>query len=185
MTRPVSRALGILSGLTLAVALTGCDVPNVPLTDLPDAIGSSGPTLQGSLQDVETTGQVRVGLLGATGAGKPSMELRSAAVTGNNFSLTLPAIPPNEFMANDNESFLLMLTAYEDTNGNGRYDTSDEVLEAAAPAGTFRYFADEGPSYKKGWNLFQNGAYTQSFPTAFEMEGGVSAFRVLSFSVGS
>ncbi|MFP5503637.1 MAG: hypothetical protein ACLGIN_14195 [Candidatus Sericytochromatia bacterium] len=184
--RPVSRALGILSGLTLAVALAGCDVPNVPLTDLPGVGGGEAKTLTGSLKGVEDTEGVRVGLLGRTGPGKPQMELRSTAVTGNSFNLTLPATPPLDFMVNDNESIVLMLTAYRDDNGNGRFDESDEVLEAAAQSGTVRFFTEDGPpgGYKKGWNLFQNGSYTQNFNIAFDMNAGVSAFRVLPFSFG-
>lgn len=163
----------LVPALAAAALLAGCDVPNVPVGDLPNFGGGSGPTISGTLSGVQAGSNVRVALLGQARGGAARQELVSTALSGSSYSLQLPASPPLSMMSNDNESFAFSVAAYKDLNSNGRYDTTDEVLEAAADNGTFRFFAEGGPagSYVEGWNRFENGRYTQNFNTAVNLRG--------------
>lgn len=166
MSRQLSfRALALVPMLAL---LAGCDVPNVPLV----GGGGSAPTINGQVKGV-TGSNVRIGLLGAKSAGQAKREIATSTVGADgSYSLTFPGSPPFDLMVNDNDSVLFSLSAYKDLNSNGRYDTSDELTDAAAQSGTFRFFVEDGPpgSYKSGWNLYQNGQYVQSFSTAFVLQ---------------
>lgn len=166
MSRQLSfRALAIVPMLVL---MAGCDVPNVPLA----GGGGSAPTINGQVKGVTGT-NVRIGLLGAKSAGQAKREIATSTVGADGaYSLTFPGSPPFDLMVNDNDSVLFSLSAYKDLNSNGRYDTTDELTDAAAESGTFRFFVEDGPpgSYKSGWNLFRNGQYVQSFSTAFVLQ---------------
>ena len=161
MSRRLSRPM--LTLLPALALLAGCDVPSLPSVGLP------GPTLTGTVAG-ESGSNLRVGLLGTPRAGGDKLELVSSSVSsGGSYRLQLPDTPRMDMMVNDNESVLFTLSAYKDLNGNGRFDASDELTDAAAQAGTFRYFAEDGApgGYKAGWNLYKDGTYVQSFDTAF------------------
>lgn len=155
--------------LPLLAVLAGCDVPSVPGIDIP------GPTLRGQVK-AESTSNLRIGMLGAKTAGAPKREVAGTSVgSDGSYTLQLPNSPPLDLMVNANDSVAFTLTAYEDTNKSGDYDSSDTVTDAAAQSGTFRFFVEDGPpgSYKSGWNLYNNtsGTYSQSFETAFVLQG--------------
>lgn len=133
-------------------------------------LAAGGPTLKGQVQKPAggDEAKLRVGLVGSVRAGAPKEELTSAAAVGGQYSLSLPSQPAVKFLEapSEDRSIVFSLVAYTDANGNGRYDEgSDTLHQASSASGTFRYFAGDGPAgtYKAGWNLFKNGAYTQSF----------------------
>jgi hypothetical protein len=166
MSRYMTRvALTLIPTLTL---LAGCDVPNVP------GVGTPGPTINGQVKGT-IADNLRVGMLGSKSAGQPKREIASSAVgSSGSYSLQLPNSPPLDLMVNATDSAAFTLSAYVDKNKNGKYDTTDELTEAAAQTGTFRFFLEDGPpgSYKSGWNLYNasTGTYTQSFTTAFVLQ---------------
>jgi hypothetical protein len=156
--------------LPLLAVLAGCDVPSVPGIDIP------GPTLRGQVKG-ESASNLRIGMLGEKSAGSGKREVAGAPVSSDgSYSLRLPNSPPLDLMVNANDSIAFTLTAYEDTNKNGAFDSSDTVTDAAAQTGTFRFFVEDGPpgsSQKAGWNLYNSstGMYSQSFETAFVLQG--------------
>lgn len=156
--------------LPLLAVLAGCDVPSVPGIDTP------GPTLRGQVKG-ESTSNLRIGLLGSKTAGAAKREVVGAAVASDgSYTLRLPNSPPLDMMVTANDSVAFTLTAYEDTNKSGAYDSADTVTDKAAQTGTFRFFVEDGPagsSQKAGWNLYNSttGMYSQSFETAFVLQG--------------
>lgn len=164
MSRSLSRFALVLAP-TLFV-LAGCDVPSVPGISMP------GPTINGQVKG-SAASALRVGLLGSKSAGTAKREIATAPVSADGaYSLQLPNSPPLDLMTDANSSVAFTLSAYTDKNGNGKYDSTDELSDAAAQNGTFRFFVDDGPpgSYKSGWNLYKDGQYVQSFNTAFVLQ---------------
>jgi hypothetical protein len=163
----MSRSLTRIALMAPALALlAGCDVPSVPGISMP------GPTLNGQVKG-EAGSNLRIGLLGSKSAGQAKREIASSSVgSGGAYTLQLPNSPPLDLMTDANSSVAFTLSAYKDTNSNGKYDTTDEISDAAAQNGTFRFFVDDGPpgSYKSGWNLYKDGQYVQSFNTAFVLQ---------------
>lgn len=175
--RTLSTALIALSG---AAFLAGCDgVPSTPLLPSNPNLGP-GPTITGTVKGVTGT-NLRVGLLGAKSAGQTKVEVASAAVTSERFTLQLPAEPGLDKMATDSESILFTLQAYEDKNKNNRFDTGDVETDAVAQGGTFRFFADDTPTRTAGWYQFKGGQYTKSFDVAFDLSAGGGGGAVLLF----
>lgn len=148
-------------------ALAGC---SGVAPDLPGVFAPNAPTLHGQVSGVSGA-HLRVGLLGSKEAGQAMQELVSAPVTGGSYTLNFPSSPRLDLMSSDNESIPFALTVYQDNNGDGQYDSGDTITDASAVNGTFRFFAADGPAgtYKAGWNLYQNGSYTQSFDTAVNL----------------
>ncbi|HEY9722268.1 MAG TPA: hypothetical protein V6D47_09650 [Oscillatoriaceae cyanobacterium] len=161
MLKPLSRTL---SAVAIA-CLAGCSgiAPNLPGISL-------GATVHGQVNGVSGS-NLRVGLLGSKEAGQTPQELVSAPVTGGAYSLDLPGSPRLDLMSSDSESIPFALEVYQDNNGDGQYDEGDTITQASAANGTFRFFTEDGPpgSYKAGWNLYQNGSYTQTFDTAVNL----------------
>lgn len=152
----------LLALLPAALLLAACEAPTLP----GPAPSGSGPLLAGAAPEGAA---IRIGLIGRKTPSGADMELVSAPVAAGRYSLSVPAKPRLDFMVDDNESILLTLRAYEDVNGNGRYDSGDRLTDDAAAGATFRYFDTDGPSgaYRAGWNQFRDGAYTQDYSTAF------------------
>lgn len=157
----------VWAALAVAVSMPvfGCSVPSVP-----DLGAAPGPTLRGTVQGASGA-NLRVGLLGALRAGGQKRELASSSAASGSYTLQVPSTPPLDLMLNDNESVVFTLQAYKDLNGNQKYDATDELSDAAA-TGSLRYFDGDGPAgtYKKGWNLFRNGTYAQSFDVAMNLQ---------------
>ncbi len=149
--------------LTSVLLISGC--ANLPLAGL--GLGT-GPVLLGQVSGATTSGW-RVGLFGAA----PAIELASATVNGGTFSLALPAVPGAAAMEQPAEvqSIVFTLRAYQDTNGNGRFDAGERQ---GTSIGSFRYFATDGPAgtYRAGWNQYRNGIYSQQFDAAFTVSAG-------------
>jgi hypothetical protein len=165
--RSIPALVAVAAGAAL---LAGCDgLATSPLISNPNL--SPGPTISGSVKGVTAT-NLRVGLLGAKGAGQSKVEVASSSVAGSNFTLQLPREPGLDKMANDTESLLFTLQAYEDKNSNGRFDSGDTETDAVAASGTFRFFAEDSPNRTAGWYQFKNGQYTKSFDVAFDLNAG-------------
>lgn len=143
-------------------------------------VASGGPTLQGEVNKPAGSdgAKLRVALVGALRAGAAKEELTSAAAPSGKYSLILPGQPAVKFLEApaEDRSIVFSLVAYSDTNGNARFDEGVDLLHQGTTAtGTFRYFAADGPAgtYKAGWNLFKDGAYTQGFESlAFNVTTG-------------
>jgi hypothetical protein len=157
--------------LTLSLvflSLSACDVPSVP------GVTTPGLDLAGSLTstDSSNTVPIRVGLLGTLSGTTNQKELVSSPVTSNSYRLSVPASPSLDFMNGASQSIAFSLKAYKDFNKDGRYNSSDELLTQTVEAGIFRFYLNDGPagSYKAGWNIYRNGVYSQSFPTAYNFK---------------
>lgn len=149
--------------LLTVLALAGCDVPGVP------SFGGAGPTITGSVTKLTGSG-IRVSLMGAATAGGAQREIASTAASGGQFSLTLPGSPPIDMMtADETRSVVFTLKAYQDGNGNGKYDGGEQLCDCSN--GQFTYFTSDGPSgsWKAGWNNLSGGRYTQTFTTAYAL----------------
>jgi hypothetical protein len=63
----------------------------------------------------------------------------------------------------EDKSYVFVLTAYEDLNGNGRFDESDRMHPTTG--GSYRWFANSGPANATGWNVFKDGVYSAAGDT--------------------
>jgi hypothetical protein len=146
--------------LTIAfLALTGCDqLANVAVL----APVAGGGTLHGQVSGA--TDKTRVGLLATPPGNGARLEWNGTSASNGSFALVLnqPPITMLEQPAED-KSYVFVLTAYEDTNGNGRFDESDRVH--ATTGGSYRWFANAGPANAAGWNVFKDGVYTSAGDT--------------------
>jgi hypothetical protein len=151
----------------LLALVAGCNVPNLPGTF------GAAPTLKGQLQGGATaSSNMRVGLLGALQAGQALQELVSAPVNRNSYTLQLPGSPPLSLMINnETQSIAFTLEAYQDPDNDGHYQ-SGETTTAVSTMGSIQFFtSDGGPGGpRSGWNVYQNGTWTQSFNVAFNLQ---------------
>ncbi|MDB5098733.1 MAG: hypothetical protein JWM80_3154 [Cyanobacteria bacterium RYN_339] len=139
------------------LALTGCD--QLPIGSVIGQVTGSS-TLHG--QVAGATDKTRVGLL-AQPQGKGRVELTSTSASGGSFALALntPPITMLEQPAED-KSYVFVLTAYDDVNGNGRYDDGPDRTRDTMTGGSYRWFANPGPSNSMGWNVYKDGVYSSA-----------------------
>jgi hypothetical protein len=147
--------------ITVAVlaSLAGCDqLANVAVLA---PVAGSGGTLHGTVSGA--TDKTRVGLL-ASPTGSSRLELSSTSASNGSYALALsqPGINMLEAPAED-KSYVFVLTAYEDLNGNGRFDESDRMHPTTG--GSYRWFANSGPANATGWNVFKDGVYSAAGDT--------------------
>lgn len=161
----------LIIGLSALALLAGCNDLGGLAGGIGGIAGGGGPTVTGSVKEMKGA-SIRVGLVGASKAGGKVQEIASSTAGNGTFALVLPASPPIQLMEQPDEtrSIVFSLRAYDDRNGNNRYDDSEPLCECSS--GQFRYYASAGPegSYFAGWNLITNdGRFSQSFNTAFAL----------------
>jgi hypothetical protein len=161
-----------LGTLALSLLASCQEVPGAlaPIFNSVSTGGGSAPTIQGTVKKPQAN--LRVGLLGQPQAGGQRVEFSSASASSGSFGIQLnqPGIELLQPPAED-KSYIFMLTAYIDTNGNNRYDEGVDRIINGSSGASLRWFANAGPSNQAGWNVYDpaSGTYTQSFNVAYNL----------------